>query len=152
MAQVLCRPYVLWLDTQMATSMWSPRSPVFGGCPVQAHLPHPHPVLRHLPFCRISRCSHKMSPTKSGASSRKQSFPSAQRAAPFIQNFWKSTPFRLNSLTAHITQSRAWVSVHCRCRERSDDVPADQGLNSSQASGDYTKAPDLRWDILRFTE
>lgn len=69
--------------------------------------------LQDSPFCRISRCSHRISPTKSGASSRKHSLPRAQRAAPFMQNFWKSTPFRLNSFTAHITQSRTCVSVHC---------------------------------------
>lgn len=65
------------------------------------------------PFCKISRCSQRISPTKSGASSRKHSLPRAHRAAPFMQNFWKSTPFRLNSFTAHITQSRTCVSVHC---------------------------------------
>lgn len=68
---------------------------------------------QHSPFCKISRCSQRMSPTKSGASSRKHSLPRAQRAAPFMQNFWKSTPFKLNSFTAHITQSRTCVSVHC---------------------------------------
>lgn len=65
------------------------------------------------PFCRISRCSQRISPTKSGASSRKHSLPRAHRAAPFMQNFWKSTSLRLNSFTAHITQSRTCVSVHC---------------------------------------
>lgn len=79
-------------------------------------------VFTHLPFCRISRCSHRMSPTKSGASSRKHSLPRAHNAAPFIQNFWKSTPFRLNSFTAHITQSRTWVSVHCRGSEKRDQM------------------------------
>ena len=69
--------------------------------------------LQDSPFCKISRCSQRISPTKSGASSRKHSLPRAQRAAPFMQNFWKSTPFRLNSFTAHITQSRTCVSVHC---------------------------------------
>ena len=110
----------------------------------------PHSVHTHLPFCRISRCSHKMSPTKSGASSRKQSFPSAQRAAPFIQNFWKSTPFRLNSFTAHITQSRTWVSVHCRGSEGRDQMKIQQVRlwALTRASERTLKGPDLAEDVL----
>lgn len=108
----------------------------------------------HLPFCRISRCSHKMSPTKSGASSRKQSFPSAQRAAPFIQNFWKSTPFRLNSLTAHITQSRTWVSVHCRGSAGRDQMTFQQIelLTLPRASETIRKHLTFTEDVLGFTE
>lgn len=132
-----------------------PRSPVYSrSCPMQVPPPLPHPILMHLPFCRISRCSHKMSPTKSGASSRKQSFPSAQRAAPFIQNFWKSTPFRLNSLTAHITQSRTWVSVHCR-----GSAGRDQMMSQQIRVSTLPRASDTTWkhltfaeDVLRFTE
>lgn len=107
-----------------------------------------------LPFCRISRCSHKMSPTKSGASSRKQSFPSAQRAAPFIQNFWKSTPFRLNSFTAHITQSRTWVSVHCRGSEGRHQMRMWQVRLSTLTQAWERTQKDLNSadDVLGFTE
>lgn len=54
-----------------------------------------------------------MSPTKSGAKSRKRSFPIAQRLAPFMQNLSKSTFFRLNSFTVHVSHSATWFSVHC---------------------------------------
>lgn len=54
-----------------------------------------------------------MSPTKSGAKSRKRSFPIAHRLAPFMQNFSKSTFFRLNSFTVHVSHSATWLSVHC---------------------------------------
>uniref|UniRef100_A0A0E9WQ92 Uncharacterized protein n=1 Tax=Anguilla anguilla TaxID=7936 RepID=A0A0E9WQ92_ANGAN len=46
-----------------------------------------------------------MSPTKSGARSRKHSFPGPQRLAPFMQNLRKSTFFRVNSFTIHLSQS-----------------------------------------------
>lgn len=66
-----------------------------------------------LPFWSISKCSQRMSPTKSGAKSRKRSFPIAHRVAPFIQNLSKSTFFRLNSFTVHVSHSATWFSVHC---------------------------------------
>lgn len=66
-----------------------------------------------LPFWSISKCSQRMSPTKSGAKSRKRSFPIAHRVAPFMQNLSKSTFFRLNSFTVHVSHSATWFSVHC---------------------------------------
>ncbi len=67
-----------------------------------------------LPFCSISRCSQRMSPTKSGARSRNRSLPSAQRLAPSMLNLWKSTFFRLNSFTVQVNHSLTWASVHSR--------------------------------------
>lgn len=66
-----------------------------------------------VPFWSISRCSQRMSPTKSGAKSRKRSFPIAHRLAPFMQNLSKSTIFRLNSFTVHVNHAATWFSVHC---------------------------------------
>ncbi|TNN74967.1 hypothetical protein EYF80_014712 [Liparis tanakae] len=54
-----------------------------------------------------------MSPTKSGARSRKRSLPIAHRLAPFMQNLSKSTFFRLNSFTVHVSHAATWFSVHC---------------------------------------
>lgn len=65
------------------------------------------------PFWSISKCSQRMSPTKSGAKSRKRSFPIAHKLAPFMQNLSKSTFFRLNSFTVHVSHSATWFSVHC---------------------------------------
>lgn len=69
--------------------------------------------IKALPFWSISKCSQRMSPTKSGAKSRKRSFPIAHRVAPFMQNLSKSTFFRLNSFTVHVSHSATWFSVHC---------------------------------------
>lgn len=66
-----------------------------------------------LPFWSISKCSQRMSPTKSGAKSKKRSFPIAHRLAPFMTNLSKSTFFRLNSFTVHVSHSATWFSVHC---------------------------------------
>lgn len=76
---------------------------------------HKHVVKSNvaLPFWSISKCSQRMSPTKSGARSRKRSFPIAHRVAPFMQNLSKSTFFRLNSFTVHVSHAATWFSVHC---------------------------------------
>lgn len=77
--------------------------------------------IKALPFWSISKCSQRMSPTKSGAKSRKRSFPMAHRAAPFMQNLSKSTFFRLNSFTVHVSHSATWFSVHCLGSEEDRD-------------------------------
>lgn len=67
-----------------------------------------------LPFWRISRCSHRMSPTKAGARAWKASFPIAHMSLPFMRNWWRAIPSRENSFVAHCIQWATWLSVHWR--------------------------------------
>ena len=54
-----------------------------------------------------------MSPTKSGARSKKHSFPRAQRLTPAIRKQCRSTLFRLNSFTVHSSHWPTWLSDQC---------------------------------------
>lgn len=65
-----------------------------------------------VPLIICSRCSQRMSPTKSGASSRKRSLPRLHSTWPFMPNLWRLTFTRLNSLVAHRSHWLTCCSVH----------------------------------------
>lgn len=68
----------------------------------------------HAPFCRISRCSHRMSPMKAGARARKDSFPMAQICFPVMCcHGCIATPSSENSPIAQCNQWATAASDHC---------------------------------------
>lgn len=72
----LCRPYVLWLDTQMTPLNVAPRSSRLWKLPRAGPTSLIPPPSSGIYLLQDLQVFHKMSPTKSGASS-KAVFPSA---------------------------------------------------------------------------
>lgn len=70
------------------------------------------PGAQLVPLIICSRCSQRMSPTKSGASSRKRSLPRLHNTWPFMPNLWRFTFTRLNSLVAQRSHWHTCCSVH----------------------------------------
>lgn len=88
---------------------------------------------RHVPFCRISRCSHRMSPMKAGARARKDSFPMAQICFPVMCcHGCIATPSSENSPIAQCNQWATAASDHCLGSEREKE-------NSWVGGGDSEK-------------
>lgn len=72
-------------------------------------------MVRSLPFCRISKCSHKISPVKGGAIAKKPSRPSPTISRPCI--FIKASTLLIsseNSRLAQLSQMRTCSAVHWR--------------------------------------
>ena len=69
-------------------------------------------LLNHIPFIIWSKCSQSISPTKSGASSRKLSFPRSQSSWPFMSNLKKFTFVRLNSVEAQCNHFMTCCLLH----------------------------------------
>lgn len=87
------------------------------------------PVPRWVPLIICSRCSQRMSPTKSGASSRKRSLPRLHNTWPFMPNLWKLTLTRLNSLVAQRSHWHTCCSVHSQGSAGEGSKDGTQGEN-----------------------
>lgn len=75
-------------------------------------IPPGSPVAGQIPLIICSRCSQRMSPTKSGASSRKRSLPRLHNTWPVMPNLCRLTSTRLNSLVAQRSHWHTCCSVH----------------------------------------
>lgn len=98
------------------------------------------------PFCRSSKCSQRISPTKGGALAWKASFPIAQISLPFIWNWCKAMPSKENSFIAHCIQWATWFSVHCRGSKKKPLKPNKWRFQISQACLAFEK-----WKMLANT-
>lgn len=67
-----------------------------------------------LPFWRISRCSHRISPMKGGVRARKFSLPMAHMSRPRMRKCCSTTPSSENSLMAQLSQRDTSASDHKR--------------------------------------
>ena len=68
----------------------------------------------NLPFCRISRCSQRISPMKGGVRARKFSLPMAHMSRPRMRKCCSTTPSSENSLMAQLSQRETSLSDHNR--------------------------------------
>lgn len=100
--------YIIWNPDRTITEHWSPHLSSLPWLSATGR----RAVPQRVPLIICSRCSQRMSPTKSGASSRKRSLPRLHNTWPFMPNLWKLTFTRLNSLVAQRSHWHTCCSVH----------------------------------------
>ena len=66
-----------------------------------------------VPFCSISRCSQRISPTNGGASFRNMSRPILRSSGPHMDKLLIQTPSSENSCTAQFNHFSTWRVDHC---------------------------------------
>ncbi len=87
-----------------------------------------------LPFIICSRCSHRISPTKSGARSRNPSFPRSHSSCPLMSNLKKLMLVRLNSPDVQYSHCRTCCLVHLRGSADRESVTNASDPSSKQTA------------------
>ena len=87
--------------------------------------------MNRVPFCRISRCSQRMSPMNGGARLRNASRSSWTRSLPSTLKLLMLMPSRLNSQIAQLSHCITWIASQLCGSVRGHEVLATCTLRQS---------------------